>query len=142
MQLWKKIFTLLFVFCTVISIWIITTKITFGKASEDCNRLGWFPTEFGLKDHSVFYFDGYYYLVSIYLPGEQFFAYGRSTDLCHWEDLTPVLEQRTNQWDSLAIWAPHVVQVDGIYYMYYTGVKGPYPYFNPKHYVCNNDQPG
>jgi hypothetical protein len=34
----------------------------------NCTRPGWFPTDFGLKDHSIFWFDGYYYMVSIYLP--------------------------------------------------------------------------
>ncbi len=54
-----------------------------------CARLGWFPTTFGLKDHTIFLVAGTYYLASIWLaPGhnEEQFAYARSTDLCHWED--------------------------------------------------------
>ena len=75
------------------------------------------------------------------MPGEQFFAYGRSTDLCHWEDLTPVLDQRTAQWDSLAIWAPHVIEDNGVYYMYYTGVKGPYPYLTQSIMLATTTNP-
>ncbi len=120
---------------------IISTNIAIGQTSESCDPMGWFPAEFGLKDHSVFYFDGFYYLVSIYLPGEQFFAYGRSTDLCYWEDLTPVLDQRTDEWDSLAIWAPHVFEEDGVYYMYYTGVKGPYPYLTQSIMLATTTNP-
>jgi len=96
--------------------------------SSECDVLGWFPDEFGLKDHSVFIYDGYYYLVSINVPVEEYFAYARSTDLCHWEDLSPVLTRQTGYWDDVAIWAPHVIEDDGVYYMYYTGVRGPYPY--------------
>ncbi len=91
--------------------------------AASCQRLGWFPTSFGLKDHSVFWYDGYYYLVSIYLRPENQFAYARSTDLCTWENLSPILSNRTpGTPDESAIWAPFVYFESGIYYMYYTGV--------------------
>jgi hypothetical protein len=93
---------------------------------EACDPMGWFPTEFGLKDHHVFAY-GYYYLVSNKIPGENYFAYARSTDFCTWEDMTPVLEHRENEWENLAVWAPFVYEEGGTYYMYYTGVKAPYP---------------
>lgn len=95
--------------------------------STTCDDLGWFPEEFGLKDHSVFIYDGYYYIVSINYPIEEYFAYARSTDLCHWEDLSPVLSKGTGVWDDLAIWAPQVLVDNEIYYMFYTGIKGSYP---------------
>jgi hypothetical protein len=89
----------------------------------DCPVPGWFPTGFGLKDHSVFFYDGYYYLISINVPDETYFAYGRSQDLCTWENLGPVLEGRVaGEWDELAIWAPFVFVENGVYYMFYTGV--------------------
>ena len=97
------------------------------QVMDECEPLGWNPSEFGLKDHSIFIFDGIYYLVSIYLPGEKFFAYARSSDLCNWEDLTPVLKYRLSDEDRLAIWAPFVFEENDVYYMFYTGVKGPYP---------------
>jgi hypothetical protein len=104
--------------------WVVKSS----KALTDtptCEKLGWFPSGFGLKDHSVFWYNGYYYLVSGYFPGESYFAYGRSIDLCDWEDLTPVLNNRTpGAWDEMAIWAPMVFQEGDIYYLYYTGVTG------------------
>ncbi len=112
---------------TVLSLTCLGFQPLAGQAAytADCEQLGWFPTEFGLKDHSVFWYDGYYYLISIYLPGEQKFAYGRSTDLCNWDDLSPVMETRVpGSWDETAIWAPFVYQENGTFYMVYTGVKG------------------
>lgn len=91
---------------------------------SDCEPLGWFPEDFGLKDHSIFWYQGAYYLVSIYIPGEKQFAYGRSDDLCEWEDLSPVLADRIPEsWDSKLIWSPFVLEDDGKFYMYYTGVS-------------------
>lgn len=95
---------------------------------EECNTMGWYPSEFGLKDHHIFWHDGYYYLVSIYVPLEDNsllaqtkFAYARSSDLCAWEELSPILDSGANNaWD--AIWAPYVLVDDGTYYLYYTGV--------------------
>jgi hypothetical protein len=102
--------------------WVVQSS----KALTDittCQKPGWFPSGFGLKDHSVFWYDGYYYLVSIYLPGETYFAYGRSIDLCDWEDLTPVLINHTpGAWDEGARWAPMVFQEGDTYYLYYTGI--------------------
>jgi hypothetical protein len=96
-------------------------------AIPPCLQPGWFPGDFGLKDHTIFWYDGYYYLASIYLPGEAQLAYGRSTDLCNWETLPPLLAERPpDGWDEFAIWAPHVFVEAGVYYMYYTGVTYDY----------------
>jgi beta-xylosidase len=92
-----------------------------------CEKLGWFPTEFGLKDHSIFLCNGYFYLVSIYLSPEDRFAYGRSLDFCIWENLTPILKERhSGDWDEMNIWALFVYEESGVYYMYYTGVPNNY----------------
>jgi hypothetical protein len=99
-----------------------------------CNDPGWFTTEFGLKDHNIFWYAGYYYLISIYLPygepsppAEDRFVYARSQDLCAWETLAPVLPNRIpGTWDEKAIWAPFVYQEEGVYYLYYTGVTNDY----------------
>ncbi len=95
----------------------------------ECDKLGWFPEDFGLKDHSVFVYDGYYYLISIYVPpgtsdplAQDRFAYARSTDFCTWEQLGFVLENRTGTWDEASIWAPYVFEEDGTFYLFYTGV--------------------
>ena len=89
----------------------------------ECDPLGWFPEDFGLKDHSVFWFDGYYYLVAIYVPRQNQFAYARSVDLCVWDEMTPILtEHSPGSWDEAAIWAPYVWEEGGVFYMVYTGV--------------------
>jgi hypothetical protein len=135
-----KIFSLGVVFCGVILIY--SQSISTADAESDvCDQLGWFPTEFGLKDHHVFIFDGYYYLISNYIPGEKFFAYARSTDLCDWENLTPVLEQRKSEWESSAVWAPYVYEEGGTYYLYYTGVKGPIPYLTQSIMLATSTNP-
>lgn len=91
-----------------------------------CEQPGWFPADFGLKDHTLFWYDGLYYLASIYLAAdgyEQRFAYASSPDLCTWTDLQGILRERTpGAWDEFRIWAPFVYQEGGEYYMYYTGV--------------------
>jgi hypothetical protein len=99
-----------------------------------CDNPGWFPVDFGLKDHHIFWHTGYYYLISIYLPygsppqpAEDRFVYARSQDLCTWENLAPVLPNRPpGGWDEKAIWAPFVFQEGDVYYLYYTGVTDDY----------------
>lgn len=94
--------------------------------SQACDRLGWFPDQFGLKDHTVFWHDGLYYIASIYLGEDAYedrFAYASSLDLCHWTYLGGILEDRpAGAWDEYRIWAPFVLKEGGVYYMYYTGV--------------------
>ena len=80
-----------------------------GLSTSSCKMPGWFPASFGLKDHTIFWHEGYYYLMSNFMPGEKFFAYARSTDMCTWEDLTPVLGERVaGAWDEFGVWAPYV----------------------------------
>lgn len=98
--------------------------------SEACSPRGWAPQEFGLKDHTIFWYNGAYYLASIYLTTSRYedrFAYARSVDLCSWEELDPILtERQTDTWDEFRIWAPFVFEEDGVYYLYYTGVTNEY----------------
>jgi predicted GH43/DUF377 family glycosyl hydrolase len=88
-----------------------------------CDQPGWFPTGYGLKDHTIFWYDNYYYVMANYIPGETFFAYGRSMDMCNWENLNPVLDVRIpGNWDEMAVWSPFVYEEAGLYYVFYTGV--------------------
>lgn len=95
-------------------------------AQPPCPNPGWFPSEFGLKDHTVFLHDGVYYLASIYLGSdgiEDRFAYATSPDLCQWQDLGGILQIRPPAaWDGFRIWAPYVYEENDVYYMFYTGV--------------------
>jgi Glycosyl hydrolases family 43 len=91
-----------------------------------CDQFGWAPTGFGLKDHTIFRFDGAYYIVSIRTPKEMetAFVYARSTDLCNWEELGVILSDRIRgEWDESYVWAPFVLEENGIFYLYYTGVN-------------------
>jgi hypothetical protein len=87
---------------------------------------GWFPDDFGLKDHTVFEYDGLYYIASIYLGSDGYedrFAYAASSDLCHWQVMDGILQTRpAGDWDEFRIWAPFVYEENGVYYLYYTGV--------------------
>ena len=84
-----------------------------------------------LKDHSLFTFAGWYYLVAIRIDlpeptnrGELSFAYARTRDFCTWEELaTPLRHGAPGDADEAYIWAPHVIQVGDTFYMYYTGVN-------------------
>jgi hypothetical protein len=91
-----------------------------------CERPGWFPTDFALKDHTVFSYDTKYYIASIYLSSDGYedrFAYAASPDLCQWQDLGGILPERLpGEWDEYRVWAPFVYEEAGTYYMFYTGV--------------------
>ena len=100
-----------------------TPSVAAAPLDLPCENPGWFPEDFGVKDHSIFWYDGYYYATGNYLPYEKKFAYARSLDLCTWEVLDPILDERIpGTWDELAVWAPYVYVEDGIYYLYYAGV--------------------
>jgi hypothetical protein len=53
---------------------------------------------------------------------EKSFGHAISSDLYHWTQLPPVLTGETATWDSAHVWAPHIVQKDGAWWMFYTGV--------------------
>ena len=92
-------------------------------AKSACETMGWFPSDIGLKDHHLFFFKGYYYLVSNLVGSEDRFAYARSQDFCAWETLPTILGPSTHGlWDEMAVWAPFVYEEDEVYYLYYTGV--------------------
>jgi len=54
---------------------------------------------------------------------EKSFGHAWSQDLYHWTQLDTVLAVRPGGWDNLHVWAPSIVQVDSVYYMFYTGVS-------------------
>jgi len=92
-------------------------------ANSPCEKLGWFPKDFSLKDHTIFWYKGYYYMVATYLPGEDRFVYGRSIDLCQWETLSPILNSNSlSAWKGDFVWAPSVYTEAGNYYLTFTGV--------------------
>ena len=105
--------------------WFNSQPVPVQAAFRDlpCDKLGWFPEDFGLKDHTIFWYMDYYYIAANYLPGETKFAYGRSPDLCNWEVLEPILDERIpGTWDEMAVWSPYVFLENGTYFLYFTGV--------------------
>ena len=99
---------------------------TVGGGSFPCDRPGWFPDGFGLKEHTVFWFGDRYYIAATYLGAddyEQRLAYAASPDFCSWTDLGGILTDRQpGAWDEGRIWSPHVYAEDGVYYLFYAGV--------------------
>jgi len=81
------------------------------------------------KDFTVVKRDGHYHLFYIRhdnsLPDEQTekdFGHAVSPDFYQWQHLPPVLPVREGAWDDDHVWAPSIIERDGVYYMFYTGV--------------------
>jgi hypothetical protein len=89
----------------------------------------WARQQMKVKDHTLFAHDDFYYIATtqITLPlqsdrGELSFGYARTQDFCTWEELAPALWAAGDA-DEAFIWAPHVIEEDGTFYMFYTSVN-------------------
>lgn len=51
------------------------------------------------------------------------FGHAVSRDLVNWEVRKPVLETVPGNVESYQVWAPHIIQHDGLYWIFYTGVN-------------------
>ena len=51
------------------------------------------------------------------------FGHAVSSDLKNWEIQNPVLQCPKTGWDQYQVWAPHVIEHNNTYYMFYTGVN-------------------
>lgn len=51
------------------------------------------------------------------------FGHAISTDLVNWTPQEPVLQCPDSGWDGYQVWAPHIIEHDGKYWMFYTGVN-------------------
>lgn len=87
------------------------------------------PTDSRPKDFAFIKKDGVYHLFYIrhndFLPPfatEIDFGHAVSTDLYHWQQLPTVLPVNPFSWDNLHVWAPHIIEAGGLYWMFYTGV--------------------
>jgi len=81
------------------------------------------------KDFTIVKKDGTYHLFYIrhnmQLPESQTevdLGHATSTDMYTWVQQDPVLAIRPDNWDNYHVWAPSIVERDGVYYMFYTGV--------------------
>lgn len=88
------------------------------------------PAPYRPKDFTMIKKDGLYHLFyirrNVTLPQaetEMDFGHAVSADLYNWQHLAPVLTVRDSAWDNLHVWAPSVIERDGVYYLFYTGVS-------------------
>lgn len=88
------------------------------------------PPHYRPKDFTIIKKDGVYHLFYIrhsdLLPPwatEVDFGHASSPDLYRWTNHPPVLPIQPYGWDNAHVWAPHVIEADGLYWMFYTGVS-------------------
>jgi hypothetical protein len=95
------------------------------------SRAAWMvpASPYKAKDFSIVKRDGWYHCFYIrrdmnapYDSTERDFGHAISRDLYLWTQLPPVLEVREDAWDNAKVWAPDIREIDGVYYMFYTGV--------------------
>jgi hypothetical protein len=72
--------------------------------------------------HHLFYIRG---IAATNWPEYPLFNFGHavSHDLKNWEIRQPVLQCPQTGWDQYQVWAPHIIEHEGTYYMFYTGVN-------------------
>jgi hypothetical protein len=82
------------------------------------------------KDFAIVKRDGLYHLFYIrrnvlvpYDQTENDLGHAVSKDLWIWNNLPGVIPARPTSWDQTHIWAPSIVEQDGVWYMFYTGVS-------------------
>ncbi len=87
------------------------------------------PQPYRAKDFSIIKRDGWFHCFYIQADDaapfdstERALGHAMSKDFYFWTNLPPVLAARPGEWDDAKIWAPHVLELDGVYYMFYTGV--------------------
>ncbi|HEY6865621.1 MAG TPA: hypothetical protein VI792_00080, partial [Candidatus Eisenbacteria bacterium] len=87
------------------------------------------PPPYRPKDFTLLKKDGQFHLFYIRhdtsLPDDQTekdFGHATSYDLYAWTQQPPVLPVVGTGWDNFHVWSPSIVLLDGVYYMFYTGV--------------------
>ena len=87
------------------------------------------PAPYRAKDFTIVKRDGVFHLFYIRndttLPlsqTERDLGHATSLDMFTWVQQPPVLTVRDSSWDNRHVWAPHIVEDAGVYYMFYAGV--------------------
>lgn len=78
-----------------------------------------------LQDFCVFRHAGYLYVAAMNTTDANRIVMGRTTDYINWEYLGEALAPPRSADDAYMVWAPHVVEDNNTYYMFYTGVNLP-----------------
>jgi hypothetical protein len=83
------------------------------------------------KDFAVVKKDGLFHIfyirhdnTKVFLETERDFGHAVSADMYSWTQLPAVMSVRDSSWDNQHVWAPSIVELDSVYYMFYTGVTG------------------
>jgi len=88
------------------------------------------PPGFKTKDFTILrdgaWYHAYYIMTNDNITNDtgKRIGHSRSADLWHWEFVDSTFGPGTAAFDNQAVWAPHLVKVDGVYYLFYTGVSG------------------
>ncbi len=109
----------------------VVTRVALSAETNSGPALEWRPERDGkdlrLQDFCFFEYRGKTIVASMMKDFcNEGITLARSGDLFHWEHLGTALTNRTAE-DRSMVWAPHVVQSKGVYYMFYTGVTTPKP---------------
>ncbi len=106
----------------------------------------WYPGSGGIKDFSLIKVGNTIHLFHITDPGrswqhggERLFGHATSQNLRSWTTLSRIDSLYTNpelpnSWSESGVWAPHVVEHNGEYFMFYTGVEFPAATPNSNHF--------
>jgi len=99
---------------------------------QDWLKNGYAPKGFYVKDFCLLPVEDTFHLfhiagtpgVSCCLPGnEVWFGHAFTNNFQHWETLEPCLYISAGQWDGGHVFAPFVIEKDGMYLMFYTGCR-------------------
>lgn len=103
------------------------------SAVTDCVRQGYAPLGYGLADFTVIRTGGKFHLFHIprvhgneciHPANEHWFGHAVSEDLDTWVTGHPPLAvEPAHYFESAHIWAPFVLEHQGVFYMYYTGLS-------------------
>jgi hypothetical protein len=102
-----------------------------GDEAGAASPLNWRPARGGkdlrLQDFCCFEYRGKTVIASMMKDFcQEGITLAESSDLVHWKHLGTALTNRTAE-DRSMVWAPHVVESGGVYYLFYTGVTTPQP---------------
>lgn len=109
-------------------------------------QAGWRPQRDGkdlrLQDFCFFRHGDYTYIASMMKDhANEGITLARSRDRIKWESLGLAVDRRTPE-DQAMLWAPHVVEHQGRFHMFYTGVTQPQPgHWNQRIVVATTDNP-
>ncbi|MBI1797997.1 MAG: family 43 glycosylhydrolase [Candidatus Eisenbacteria bacterium] len=87
------------------------------------------PAPYKAKEFTILEHGGVFHLFYMRRDGTQpvdgafvDLGHATSTDLTHWTQQPAVLPVRPDHWDNREIWAPDLIERDGVFYLFYSAV--------------------